>query len=106
LLRITPSGEKTVLNRQTRKLTSSVKLTATNISTLDINTPVRVLFGLSIGAVSIPGAAIDQKSGQLYLELPVDVLQPGGTASVDVQFVYPAGTQFYYNTKVFGTVAR
>jgi hypothetical protein len=106
LLRITPSNEKTVLNRQTRKLTSSVTLTLTNISTLDIKTPIRVLFGLTSSVISIPGAALDQNSSQLYLELPGNLIPPGGTEVLNVQFVYPAGTQFRYDTRVFGKVGR
>ena len=106
LFRVTSSNEKTVLNRQTRKMTSSLTLTLNNISAFDVKTPVRVMFGLPNSAISIPGAAIDQSSGQLYLELPSNLIQPGGTEVLNVQFVYPAGTQFRYDTRVFGKVAR
>ena len=78
-------------------MTSSLTLTLNNISAFDVKTPARVMFGLPNSAISIPGAAIDQSSGQLYLELPSNLIQPGGTEVLNVQFVYPAGTQFRYN---------
>jgi hypothetical protein len=72
---------------------------------MDIKTPIRMVFELTSANVSIPGSKVDEK-GRNYLELSNQLLKPGESTSINVQFIYPAGAGFTYKTQVFGAVVR
>ena len=105
LVQVASSAQKSALDRITRKMTSSVTLTLSNKSEMDIKTPIRMVFELTSSNVSIPGSKVDEK-GRSYLELSNQLLKPGESTSINVQFVYPSGTSFTYKTQVFGAVVR
>ncbi|QSA98735.1 discoidin domain-containing protein [Methylococcus sp. EFPC2] len=105
LVLIVSSDQKTTLDRKTRKMTSSVNLTLTNASIMDIKSPIRVVFELTGTGVSITGAKVDQ-TGHYYLDVSKTLLKPGESVVLNVQFTYASGTTIRYATQVFGTVAR
>ncbi len=105
LVQVTSSAQKTTMNRKTRMLNSTATLNVTNQSTLDIKTPIRLVFELSHPNVIITGVKVDE-NGLVYLEVANQLLKPGETAALNVQFSYTVGSSFTYKTKVFGGVVR
>ncbi|MEI8571239.1 discoidin domain-containing protein [Methylomonas sp. WH-1] len=105
LVQVVSSAQKTALDRLTRKMSSTATLTLTNKSALDVKAPIRVVFELNNPNVTLQGAKVDE-NGRTYLEVANQLLKPGESASLTVQFVYASGNSFTYNTKVFGGVVR
>lgn len=108
LVRVTTANERSTLDRQTRKLTSTADLTITNISNKVIKVPIQAIFLPTVPEVTMPEASGATTEGKPFYDVGAKAkiveLKPNASVTVGVKFVYASTVRFTYTTQVYGVV--
>lgn len=108
LVQASVANERSVIDRRTGQMTSTVDITLTNTSTTAIAVPIHAVFVMSAPGVSMPEASGVNAQGLFFYDLAaklgLQALTPGQSATFTVRFVRPLTVRFTYNIRTFGMV--
>lgn len=109
--RITPSNERTTLDRQTRLMTSTVDIAIENVGRESVVVPLHAAFVIAGSGVTMPGmqgGPGTQPYNAYYLDLTGKLggapMPSGGKLNVPASFVRASGVMLTYEVRIFGAL--